>query len=272
MPRPEHHPLALFSLIPKNGRAKAVLAHQCNKHLVSYLEDGTLALDIGHVRSNSGDTTLATLGRGDTDIFVEGSSIAKIQCSFEIRVDTKVVMFYDRSHSQSSQVFGLNAMPFESGGPRKVVVQENMNTIIGMGGEGRDLVQFELKWHYRPVEAMEMIQNRENITFGYQENPRLADTVVPSRRETIPHTTGLEQRRLRYATINTLGSGQFGRVYKAVDVDSGRLMAVKILKKLPGISEQQWRVSLYSTLKREVEILSGISHVGEKPLYIRYVD
>jgi len=41
-----------------------------------------------------------------------------------------------------------------------------------------------------------------------------------------------------------LGSGQFGKVYKAVDVDSGKLMAVKILKQ-PGRATQkqqeEWR-------------------------------
>jgi hypothetical protein len=92
MPRPQPHPLALFSLKPLNPRAKDVVAHPCNSHLVSTVgDDGALALDIGfHIRSKSCNT-LATLGRGETDIFVEGSSIAKVQCSFEIDLDTNVV-------------------------------------------------------------------------------------------------------------------------------------------------------------------------------------
>lgn len=81
-----------------------------------------MALDIGHIRPRSGDSaTLATLGR-DGDVVVEGSNIAKIQCSFEIDLDTKVVMFYDRSNSQTSQVFGENATPFEYGRLRRVLV------------------------------------------------------------------------------------------------------------------------------------------------------
>jgi hypothetical protein len=83
MPRPQPHPLALFSLIPQNARAKDVVAHPCNSHLASTLRDGTLALDIGfNIRSQSCNT-LATLGRNG-DIILEGSSIAKVQSSFEI--------------------------------------------------------------------------------------------------------------------------------------------------------------------------------------------
>jgi hypothetical protein len=148
MPRPYHHPLALFSLRPIRGneRAERVVSHPDNSHHVSTLSDGTLALDVGfHIRGKS-SKTLTTLGRGvDADIYVEGSSIAKVQCSFEIDLDTGVIIFYDRSFVKSSQVFGENATPFEYKHSRKVLVQKGLNTIIGMGGERRDLVQFELE-------------------------------------------------------------------------------------------------------------------------------
>jgi hypothetical protein len=66
-------------------------------------------------------TTLATLGRNG-DVFVEaGSSISKMARSNE--PITKVVMFDDKSRNQTSQY----------GRTRKVVVQHDANTIIGMG-------------------------------------------------------------------------------------------------------------------------------------------
>ncbi|KAF2176607.1 kinase-like protein [Zopfia rhizophila CBS 207.26] len=277
MPRLQPHPLALFSLKPYNERAKAVVAHPINDHFISTLDDGTLALDIGHIRSKSGDT-LALLGRGDTDIFVEGSSIAKVQCSFEIDLHTDVIMLYDRSHGQTTQIYGENATPFEYGRPRKVVVQEKLNTIIGMGGEGRDLVQFELEWHQNPVQTMEKVKNREYIRLGYEDNPRLArtiedeaDTVLPSRRVTRLHTPGPRQPKMRYAKIgDMLGVGQFAEVYKAVDVDSGKLMAVKILKPPLGATKQQqegWRQSVYYAFKRKVENLAKINH----PYIVDYI-
>jgi hypothetical protein len=64
---------------------------------------------------------------------MEGSSISRLQCSFEIDLDSGVVMLYDRSSIQTTQVSGENATPFESGRLRRVVVQEKLNTIIGTG-------------------------------------------------------------------------------------------------------------------------------------------
>jgi hypothetical protein len=103
------------------------------------------------------------------------------------------------------------------------------------------------------------------------ENPRLARTVneaptdLPSRRETRPHTPGQRQLKMRYVKVEggNLGSGQFGTVHKAIDVDSGKFMAVKILERPTRASKQEeWRQSLYYALKREVETLSEISHVS----------
>jgi hypothetical protein len=211
MPRPCPHPLALFSLVPdpENERAKRAVAHSDNSHNVSTLSDGTLALDVGfHIRGKS-STTLATLGRGvDADIYVEGSSIAKIQCSFEIDLDTGVVMLYDRSFANSTQVSGENATPFKrERDERKVLVQEGLNTIIGMGGERRDLFQFELKWHQDPTKTAETIKGYDALPCGRVENPRLARTVdeaptdLPSRRETRPHTPGQRQLKMRYVKV-----------------------------------------------------------------------
>ena len=258
MPRPQPHPLALFSLKPLNPRAQNVVAHPCNSHLVSTLPDGTVVLDIGfNIRSKSCNT-LATLGRGDTDNFVEGSSIAKMQCSFEINLDTTVVMLYDRSYYQTTQISGENATPFEHGRLRRVVVQKKLSTIIGMGGEERNLMRFKLEWHKDPVQTVKKVKNRESISLGQEENPRLARTVddvpniLPSQRETRPHTPGPPQLKMRYVKVgeDKLGSGQFGVVYKAIDVDSGKLMAVKILRRPARISKQEeWRPLLYYAFK-----------------------
>lgn len=262
------HPLALFSLVPVtvsgNERAKRVIAHPDNIRHASTLPDGSEALDVGfHIRGKS-STTLATLGRGiEADIYVEGSSIAKIQCSFEIDLDTNVVMFYDRSHSCTTQVSGENATPFEDERVRKVLVQKDLNTIIGMGGERNHLLQFKLEWHQDPTQTAKVIKNYGALPCGRVENPRLAPTALPSRRETRPHTPGSLQLKMRYVKVGPkLGSGQFGTVHKAIDVDSGKFLAVKILERPERASKQKdWRQSLYYALKREVETLSQINHV-----------
>lgn len=146
MSRPPH-PLAFFSLRLHRGneRAKRAVAHTDNFHHVSTLSNGVQALDVGFQIRGKSSTTLASLGRGvEADIYVEGSSIAKAQCSFEIDSDTGVIMFFDRSHGCTTQVSGENAMQFEHERIRKVLVQKDLNTIIGMDGERRDFVQFEL--------------------------------------------------------------------------------------------------------------------------------
>ncbi|KAI9889118.1 MAG: hypothetical protein M1814_005779 [Vezdaea aestivalis] len=269
MPHPRPHPLALFSLLPlfSNERAKKVLAHLGNSHLVSTLDDGTLVLDVGHVRSMSGiNNTLATLGRdSSSDIVVEGSSIARNQCSFEVDPVTNVVMFCDRSFGQTSQVYDENATPFEHCRRlRKVVVQKGLNTIIGAGGVKRGLVKFKLIWHHNPSEATEKVKDREIALL--KENPRIvrttdeAETVLPSRIETRLHTPGLQQLKMRYAKIGEpLGSGQFGEVHKVIDADSGRFMALKTLK--PHARTSQGWEKFYNTMEREVETLSKLHHL-----------
>lgn len=253
------HPLALFSLRPYGSeRAERLVSHPNNNHNVSTLSDGTLALDVGfHLRGNS-TKTLVTLGRGvDVDIYVEGSGIARVQCSFEIDLDNGVVMLYDRSFASSTQVFGANAIPFErERDERKILVQKELNTIIGIGGERRDLVQFELVWHRDPTQTAKTIKNYDALPCGRVENPRLARTVL--------HTPGQRKLKMRYVKGEMLGSGQFGEVRKAIDVDSGKFMAVKILERPTRVSKQEdWRKSVYYTLKREVETLSEIDHVSK---------
>lgn len=53
-----------------------------------------------------------------------------------------------------------------------------------------------------------------------------------------------------------LGAGQFGTVYKVFNVDSGKIMAVKVMTRPTGVAHQEEWIKI----KREVEILSEISH------------
>ncbi|KZN83774.1 Serine/threonine-protein kinase DCLK2 [Penicillium chrysogenum] len=264
---PNRHRLALFSLKPLNEQAKKVANHPYNQHLTSSLPDGTRVLDIGfQVRSRS-NRTLATLGRGDADIFVDGPTIAKVQCSFEIEPATNVVMLYDRSHGQTTQVFGDDATPFEPGRLRQVVVQKGLNSFLGMGGRAQNTVQFEFLWYQDFPEMVGLIKDRESIMNDCEENPRLArtaddvETVLPSQMQTRIHTAGPRQLTMRYLKFGKLGSGQFAVVYKALDVDTGKFLAVKIIQRPEQASAQAaWEVSKYYALKREVEHLSRISH------------
>ncbi|KAL9101820.1 MAG: hypothetical protein Q9163_002967 [Psora crenata] len=273
MPFRGTHPLALFSLKPLNPRSLEAVKHSQNSHLVSKLPgDGEApGLDVVYDIRSQSPNTLATLGRSDTDIILEGSIIGRVQCSFEINPDTKVVMLYDRLNAQTNQVSGANATPFEHGRPRRVVVQRDLNTIVGMGGVAQNLFQFELIWHKDPIE---MFVNQQDIPWGQEGNPRLArtedeqPTVLPLQRVTRVHASGQLNPVIRYREIGLpVGSGQFATVHKCINTDSGDFMAVKILKRPPGKSQEVWRAELHCTVKNEVETLSRINH----PHIVEYI-
>ena len=61
-------------------------------------------------------------------------------------------MLYDRSFHQTTQIFGGVVKPFEQGRIRHIIVHKMFNNIVGMGGLGKDLIQFELVWHRGPLE------------------------------------------------------------------------------------------------------------------------
>ncbi|KAJ5158879.1 uncharacterized protein N7500_008530 [Penicillium coprophilum] len=261
---PNHHRLALFSLKPLNKQAQKVVNHPLNQHLTSKLPDGTTVLDIGfQIRSRS-QRTIATLGRADADIFVEGTAISRLQCSFEIEPTTNVILLYDRSNGQTTQLFGEDAVPFEHGRLRRVVIQKDMNSRMSMGGGS---VQFEFIWYQDFAKTTAIIKDRESMTNGCEEDPRLALTAdgvesgSPSQMQTRIHTPGPRQLRMRYMKCGRLGAGQFGTVYKALNLDTGRFLAVKIIQKPEDASKDaSWKQSLRYALKREVETLSRISH------------
>jgi len=260
------HPDALFSLLPLNDRATLLVNHPENNTFRSTLKSGEAVLQVGHVRSACGNPgTLVTLGRAG-DIYVTGSNMAKIQCSFEIHPETGVLMFYDRSLLQTSEVLGEGVVPFEAGRPRRILIEKEKTTSIAMGGETRDLVGFEIVWHHNDPKATAAKVKAWEAAMP-PPDPRLArtmehdasDTVVPSGMATRIHTRdcGLPKMRWKKAQEEPLGSGAFGTVYKALDYDSGRLMAVKIMKCSPAPSSGK----LWLKLKREVEILADINHV-----------
>ena len=260
------HPDVVFSLQPLNEGAHAVAAHGENQHLVSEVER-TRVLNVGHFDSSSGmKTTLATLGRGQTvDIYIPNRSIAKVQCSFEVSEESKAVMLYDQSHQQTTQVFGGDVRPFEHGRVRHVIVHNEFNNIIGMGGEKRDLIRFKIVWQKDPLHAVQEVQRKEK-TKNRKEHFRLArtmdeaDTELPSQRQTRIHTPSQVFRIRHFAFGADLGSGQFGTVQKTIDVDCGKLMAVKILKRPAACDQVKWEQSQNYALKREIETLSRITH------------
>lgn len=215
MDHPRSHSLALFSLVPKNDRARDVLDHPHNRLLVSdvpgstsdvYLTEMPKGLNIGTQIPSQSRYTLAKLGRNG-DIVVEGSGISRIQCSFEIHEHTRQIMLYDRSFSKSTQTFGPNAKPFELDRPdRRVVVARGVNDEFGFGGVGSDLFQFKIHWHHdkEPPDFEKQINDRvDHPRFARTVDDDETPTVIPSQRVTRIHTPArtpgaLTRNKIRY--------------------------------------------------------------------------
>ncbi|KAL9013399.1 MAG: hypothetical protein Q9173_001901 [Seirophora scorigena] len=255
------HPCELFTLVPLNDRARAVVNDPYNSHLLSPLPNGEFGIYIGHVRSKTRGV-LATIGR-DGDILVQGKTYGRRHCSFEIENSEGAVMLYDHSRYNSTQVFGDYAVPFELGRtPRRVIVTPEVNTILGIGGSRCDLIQFRMIWYAQHSIGATDMNIHEPESQG-RENPRLArtmdeaPTVALSRRVTRINTPGDASLLVRYIKGRQLGSGQFGTVYKALDVDSATIIAVKIIKR----PQCGWEADSWNRMKREVETLARIHHV-----------
>ncbi|KAI0865227.1 hypothetical protein F4860DRAFT_527931 [Xylaria cubensis] len=221
-----------FALVPINDWAHSALEIPHNRPYLSRLDNGQLVFDIGRVRLNLADSsTLATLGRNG-DIVLEGIDISKTQCSFEINLKANVVMFCDESRNCTSKVFGQDS-PLELGRPRKVVICQGINYIIGIGGVSSDIYQFELIWYQSPLQtAIERVE--EQGGFVLEENSHPTETIDKSgtapvsQGETQCHTTGAQQ------LPDFLASGTYGEISDAIDLDLRRLMAAQEERSVDG--------------------------------------
>lgn len=157
----------------------------------------------------------------------------------------------------TTQVFGRNAVSFETGRIRRIAVEPLLNTRFGIGGVRSDLFQFEMRWHRRTFDVEEQVNNQV-------DNPRLTrtvddiPTVLPSQRLTRIHTPGNRLLNIRYRRKDQLGAGTISEVWKAVDADTGNILALKLFKEPPPGSSEQMLVRI----KREIEALARTSHVS----------
>ncbi len=259
---------ALFLLVPNNPKAKSVVDAEDNEHLVSFSAKGDLkAFDIGfHINSQYSTNTLVTLGRDNCDIFLKPTSISKTQCSFEIDdLDTGIVMLYDRSHSLSTHVSGKDNQPFEAGrSPRKILVHEDFNDIISMGGKNGDLIQFKLEWLLKDDQIKRVAREHRDASKRSIINPRkartrdLTDTMLPSAQMT-PDQAFIQpsQLALRYLRRDFIGDGSYGNVWQVIGVDSGRVMAMKQINWVPRPQGQEH----VARIRSEVELMRIAKHV-----------
>ncbi|CAK7201547.1 hypothetical protein SEUCBS139899_004253 [Sporothrix eucalyptigena] len=262
----------LFGLVPINEAAKGVVRNPKNKKFVAIDPiDGTAYLDVCQTWANPSDSfTLATLGRNGS-IVMEGSNVSRIQCEFVLYRDAQVIMLEDRSRAGTTQVYAMDpggivplatppkVFPFRSEPPRRVYVGPTANPVVGMCGPGRNQFLFRLVWNAR-ADTKLADEARVYAAADHALAPSLArtqddtETAVETRQISRMLTPGAGAV-MRYVKLARLGAGSFGEVYRVIDVDTGRKMALKTIQRPRDITSSEWQ-----RYQREVRILDNVDH------------
>ncbi|CAK7218496.1 hypothetical protein SCUCBS95973_003508 [Sporothrix curviconia] len=141
-----------------------------------------------------------------------------------------------------------------------VYVGVGVNPVLGMCGTHHDLIRFRIIWSSSVAESIK--DRMERRTAGLVTHPDYAQTIddtgtmnepgMAMRLRTLRNNTRLP---MRYRQLEELGNGTFGHVYKALDYDSGKHMAVKVIFRKPGQTNKSW-----AKMHREVKNLDHTNH------------
>ncbi|CAI6083255.1 unnamed protein product [Clonostachys chloroleuca] len=234
----------LFYLAPANRKAIKVVTSPANSEFRASQraeeEIGTVALSVGVIPSAKGGKTLLTLGRKG-DITVEGGDdgISDIHCCFKINPETGVVMLHDKSNNNTTQVGGH---VFPERRSRKVAMTPGKYELFNIGRHRK--IKFKLVWSGDVEDALV----RGQVLFTMR-NP---DARVDSRSSTKDIN--------RCVKAGILGSGRCGIVYKAIDLDTGAVVALKTYKKNDSRPERFPKFLLQRFAKSEVKNLAKLKH------------
>lgn len=264
-PTPTHKTDDLLSLIPINQEARDVVNHPKNKHLRDKFRGSIDCLTIGSRLSAIGTVnTIAQIGRDDgdnnkNDIYVDRdcNDVSREQCRFDINSTTNVVMLIDRSTYANTQVFSdgdrvtqLNRSERQG----KVMVHKHLNNILGFGGPEQNQIMFKLEWHYDFSETIERVKSRMSSYSDYMAHPGY----IP-RAKTLEFDRGFQRQEMRYMSPDPEEETIYPRGLKVFNVDTGYVMALKVLDTECETAESRSEKIL---LKEELKTFSTGGHVS----------
>ncbi|KAK4551770.1 hypothetical protein LTR86_010912 [Recurvomyces mirabilis] len=190
---PQPHALSIFSIIPRNSHAEAVLQHPRNAWLVSTVhgQDNTVlrGLNIGPHIAATAKWTLATIGR-NADIVVDDAQVSRTQCSFEVNDKTGAILCRT---------------------PRQVLVSPEINREFWFGTRNGKQWHFAIIWHQGDADVGQLLNSRIEPSWLARTIVE-ADTAPCSRIMTRVHTPALGVRRIKWLKRGLLGQGSFGEV------------------------------------------------------------
>lgn len=263
------HRTVLFRLAARNIAALKSIQNEVNRDSVGLLPglNPSEAFIIAFDRDVQTPGSLLTLGR-EGDVQLLGSQISRIQCQIQLNPKTQEILIRDTSASKNTKV--VNFMNPESlffsrseEVPRQVVIRVSDTIHISMGGDNKDLFQYEVVW---PVRDLEMQREMEASKTEFLARRKKRQNEVTH------YTTPLPALRYEsriqnpepgetwlHRKLDFLGSGTFGDVYKTLNMHTGEYFAVKTMRRTgPSSMDSEWRKSVLE----EVHFLQTLSYVS----------
>ena len=254
----------LFHLVPLNQLARDALLLPENSSYVSpshaSASDVQLGLEIGfHVPLKPAGRVITRLGR-DADLILPERHISAIHIAFEIHPDTLVTLLSVRS-KRSSQVI---VQSIEGNADR---VEGDCVLLYGQNYTIRIVhYEFQLIWRnaatvesLRALVAQEYRNSLQRLQFV---RPRDLPTDIGSELHTWHQTRLHTAKRILFREAEgeprtLIGQGRFGDVFRAVDLESGNAIAVKVVRLSSYPNVELARVALH----REIKALEKLKHV-----------
>ena len=242
---------------------------EVNRHCVAILP-GPNAIEAFVVAFDTNVRTsgcLLTLGR-EGDVQFSGFQISRIQCQIQLHSTTQEILIRDTSTLKNTRVVDCTRSErlFFSKSedmPRQVVIRAGDTIHLFMGGDNKELFQYEVVW---PIKDLEMQREMEISKYDFlarRKNRQMEvshyTTPLPaSRYESRIENSGFGETWL-HRQLNCLGAGTFGEVYKTLNMHTGEYFAVKVMRRTEPFSEDiEWRRSIF----QEVCLLETLSYVS----------
>jgi len=197
-------------------------------HIQFYGYEGGQAVSVGRQSQSSSERVADILLPPEK----HNSDRPRQQCEFRFNSDTGAVVLRDLTSREHVRIDTANRwqkeVPFsvQHGGGRQVVISRDFNGRLSIG-KNSDLV-FNIDWD---LDALYTWFAMDDIRVGPRENDQY-----------------------RYVQGKDIGSGSYGTVFKAVDIYTGKAMAVKRYR---GLEDRRGELAW-----REVTHLKSLRHVS----------
>lgn len=177
-------------------------------------------------------------------------------------------MLIDNSGSRNTKVLSQGsdrqAFPFnDTLKDRKIVMTNRINTLLFMGGSNSDHFRFEVEWNASFETTRQVLQHHVQGLAKSAVQPGLSTQLSALQIEILEicllvPPPGKAGRRIRYLKGVMLGDGGYGDVYRALNVETGDEMAVKVVRPAGNWAHMDDAIT---GLKAEAAMLQAFAHV-----------